>query len=99
MSSIIPRMINPLGRYWDQPSSDDMLFDDKHVIMSTEECSKLLEYSTSIPSGKYAGKMWKSFHRWKQERKMMTCWCLRWYEDADEPGLLNIMKREILIVD
>ena len=86
---IIPDMIHPLGKYWQQPNRDSILIDDKHALMSKHSLGELYEYSASIPTGVYTGKMWKA--------KVLGKWFLRWFGNENNKGLLPILSRKILI--
>jgi hypothetical protein len=87
----IPPMTHELGRHWEQPAASDMLIDDEVAVMYPAVMAKLKEYSTTIPSGKYAGKMWKA--------KTADGWYLRWYEDdPSDPNGLFIRKRKIVLI-
>ncbi|MBG3129631.1 hypothetical protein I4674_07445 [Proteus mirabilis] len=93
MKNIIPPMTNPLGKYWRQPNHEHLLIDDTHVIMSSKDFKSLAEYSNSIPSGAYAGKMWKAV---TQDERVF----LRWFglvEGRDD--LCSNNQREIIIID
>lgn len=88
----IPRITDPLGKYWEQPSTDAILIDDLIAVMQVDTFNKLYEYSHSIPTGKYEGKMWKS-------KRADGVWFLRWYaSDPDDATMLLIPKRRILLV-
>ncbi len=88
----IPPMTDPRGKHWDQPSLDEVLVDDKHAVMSRAAFRKLYEYSTTVPSGVYPGKMWRaehSGHHW-----------LRWFGVVPgNPDVCSNNQREILIVE
>lgn len=86
---IIPEMTNELGNYWDQPNRNDIEIDEEIALMSVESLNKLKEYNTSIPSGVYEGKMWKTKH--KNE------YYLRWYDKIQEDHML-IETRKIKIL-
>ncbi|SPX71964.1 hypothetical protein [Morganella morganii] len=60
MKNTIPKMTDPLGRYYDQPSADNILIDDTHAVITRRDFDLLANYSYSIPSGVYPGKMWKA---------------------------------------
>jgi len=88
-------MVNPLGRYWPQPPLEAILVDDIHALMSERTLGQLSEYSASVPSGVYAGKMWK--------RRVYTGWFLCWYGPgvADPDGKTDGMytyARKVLIL-
>jgi len=86
----IPEMTNPLGRYWIQPAPQLILVDDTHAVMYEQTFLQLAEYSRSMPSGVYAGKMWKA-------RTNSGVWELRWYRDHSDTECW-IEGREILIL-
>lgn len=88
----IPPMTHPLGRYWDQPSREEILIDEKHALMQIDTFSKLHEYSSSIPSGVYEGKMWRA---WDPKLRM---WVLRWFGESEKPGYVSNNQRTILFV-
>lgn len=85
----IPDMVHPLGKHWQQPNPDNILIDDTHALMSERSLGELHEYSMSIPSGVYEGKMWKF--------KTRNKWFLKWFGGENSKGLLPIFTREILI--
>jgi len=73
---MIPNCVHPLSRAWTQPNNTEIEIDEHHAIMEKEAFDKLLEYSASIPTGVYAGKMWKAH--------IGSKWFLRWYENMDD---------------
>lgn len=90
---MIPAMTDPLGRHWQQPDHAEILLDDKHAVMEMATFSKLAEYSTSIPSSVYPGKMWKCQCRGGE-------WVLRWFGEVDgRPDLCSKNQREILLCE
>lgn len=86
-SSVIPPITNPLGKHWDQPDRADIDISDEYARMKPETARKLAEYSHSIPSGKYEGKMWCA--NWD------NILYLRWYGPSDKPDELLIHTRKI----
>ncbi|QFY42947.1 hypothetical protein F6R98_10260 [Candidatus Methylospira mobilis] len=86
----IPKITDPMGKCWDQPSLQNIIIDDTHALMSNDDLNRLSEYSSSIPSGVYPGKMWRA--KWRDT------WLLRWYGESDVPGMCSNNQREILIV-
>ena len=88
----IPASTDPMGRHWDQPSRDEILVDDTHAIMTVPTFTKLLEYSSSMPSGVYDGKMWRR-HEWEDALDL-----LMWYGPSKKPGSCSINSRVILLV-
>jgi len=90
----IPECVHPLSKAWDQPKNVEVEIDETHALMSEESFEQLHEYSMSIPTGVYAGKMWKAHNRLSDE------WYLRWYEDGPlESGTCRIKSRIILVVE
>ena len=85
----IPPMTHELGKYWRQPSQDSILVDDTHAVMDSTAFEKLAEYSSSMPSGVYPGKMWKALHHGR--------WMLRWYGIVEgNPNVCSNNQVEIL---
>jgi len=84
----IPDMVHPLSKHWDQPKKEVVLIDDVSACISQESFQQLKEYSMSIPTGVYEGKMWKARFRGK--------WYLRWFGKENKEGLLPILIREII---
>lgn len=80
MKNSIPPITDPLGRYWDQPPIERIAIDDTHALMTHEDFTLLPEYSASMPSGVYPGKMWRrrdgAFDpRCRPEdRRWLLCW-------------------------
>lgn len=89
---MIPPITDPMGAYWNQPSRDDILVDEQYAVMTMPTFTALLEYSTSLPSGVYDGKMWR-----RTDRESCVNW-LAWYGPSDKPGMCSISHREILLV-
>lgn len=56
---IIPEMTDPLGKHWSQPDRKAIVILNGIAVMGITSYMKLMEYSTSYPSGVYPGKMWK----------------------------------------
>lgn len=90
---MIPAMTDPLGRYWKQPDRSAILLDDVHAVMDEKAFGKLAEYSTSIPSGVYPGKMWKA-------QCIGGEWMLRWFGEVEgRPDLCSNNQRVILLCE
>lgn len=86
---IIPPITDPLGQSWKQPHRRSIELDDTHALMSEQTFKALKEYSTTIPTGRYDGKMWKGFANGE--------WYLVWFAPDANHNLLRIEKRRILI--
>ncbi|MDR5839368.1 hypothetical protein [Caballeronia sp. LZ034LL] len=92
MSNVIPPITDSQGSCWIQPASDQILVSDTDAVMSqiTFEC--LPEYSTSIPSGVYPGKMWRA--------ETEDGWYLRWFGIVEgNPDVCSNNQRKIQIMD
>jgi hypothetical protein len=99
MNNTIPPITDPLGKYWNQPKSDLILIDDTHAVMSESTFKQLAEYSSSIPSGAYPGKMWKRYNGAHDEKcpPENRYWMLFWYGEHADPKLVSINHRIILV--
>ena len=87
--SRIPAMTHTLGKYWNQPAREAVLVDDTHAVMDTAAFDQLAEYSTTLPSGVYPGKMWRAESHGR--------WVLRWYGVVDgNPDVCSNNQVEIL---
>lgn len=84
-------MTDPLGKYWDQPSRDNIVIDDDYAVMDKKTLEALYDYSRSMPTGVYPGKMWKAV---MPNGKVL----LRWYGESDDPTMCSNNQREILLV-
>lgn len=92
----IPDMTSPLGKGWNQPNPRDIEIDNDNALMSTETFHKLLDYSHSIPSAAYEGKMWRG--EYYENNKPTGKFYLRWYGLSDKPGMITGNTRDIIIV-
>lgn len=97
MNTIIPDMVHPFGKYWEQPDKSKILIDDKHALMSRHTLEELKEYSTTIPTGAYEGKMWKACLYTGNGKEMD--WYLRWYDShPTDLELVQVCSRRIILV-
>ena len=83
-----------MGKYWKQPNLASIQVDETHALMSLADLRQLAEYSCSIPTGTYVGKMWKC----RVEEKDEQYWQLVWYDEHEDPKLLAIKRRRILVI-
>lgn len=92
-------MTDPMGRHWTQPPRERIEVDATHALMTEAIFKALPEYSTTIPSGVYPGKMWRRHdgaHDFK--RKTPSVWMLCWYGE-ERDGKCEIHFREVLLAD
>ncbi len=93
--TIIPNITNKLGSYWFQPERKNILINENYAFMSEQTFKGLNEYSTSVPSGVYPGKMWRADTR-------LNGWLLCWYGSvkSDKYGTYcDIKKRTIQLMN
>jgi hypothetical protein len=88
---VIPPMTDPLGEYWDQPPRENITIDGEFARMTKADLELLKDYTHTIPTGKYLGKMWKM----RKDDK----WHLLWYDIDPDPKFLAIPHREIFLID
>lgn len=81
-------MTHPLAAGWNQPNRKDILIDNKSALMKEEIFKQLFEYSYSLPSAVYPGKMFKK----KRDGK----WFLVWFSEHKDPKKCSINNREII---
>jgi hypothetical protein len=88
--NVIPKMTNPMGVHWDQPSAVDISISDDCAAMDEDTLRDLPDYTYTLPTGAYAGKMWRRFVDGKG-------WCLVWYGYSEKgPNFCSINCRKIL---
>lgn len=99
---IIPPITDPLGKGWQQPDRFEIEIDHQYARMKRPAFERLLDYSNSMPTGVYEGKMWKS-GEWKTGYKsgrtvrFATQWHLHWWSASDDPDKCKGNTREIII--
>lgn len=90
----IPPITDPLGKYWNQPKREAIQVDEKHALMTERDFKELKEYSITLPTGTYTGKMWKRRIPWSGEPAR---WFLCWYGEIEGTEIL-IHNREIILL-
>ena len=98
----IPPIVDEMGSGWNQPSTRDILIDDNYTIMPVSVFKELHEYSTSMPSGVYAGKMWKRYDgighiRWLMQGNMPV-WKLMWFGNSQD-GCTGLVREDVVTND
>jgi hypothetical protein len=73
---IIPPMVHPLGKQWNQPKLEDINMSGDFAVMSKKSFDELHNYTGSMPSGVYEGKMWRT--------ETTDGWYLCWYVDIPD---------------
>lgn len=86
----IPVMTHPLSGAWDQPNTNRVLVDKEVAVMDSKTVHELKEYSCSVPTGVYEGKMWRNYYNGE--------WYLNWWDVSDEPNKCSHKKRLILVI-
>ena len=94
----IPPITDPMGRNWDQPDRKLIEVDGKHALMDRTSFEQLKEYSSTIPTGVYPGKMWKRHDGEFDPRcRPQDCrWLLCWYGPVQDDRC-GINFREIIL--
>ncbi|KKL82142.1 hypothetical protein LCGC14_1987740 [marine sediment metagenome] len=87
----LPQMTHPLSRGWSQPPADQMAVYDDIAIMDQSTLALLPEYSTTIPTGAYEGKMWRRANG-------PDNWLLCWYGPSEKPDMVSINRRPIRLI-
>ncbi|MFZ6686617.1 hypothetical protein ACO0K0_02580 [Undibacterium sp. SXout11W] len=101
MKNQIPEVTHQLGKHWEQPQRECILIDDQHALLSRSDFNKLSEYSSTIPSGVYEGKMWKRLDG-LFDPLCKPCnreWLLCWFGFGIDKGRCSINFRKILIAE
>lgn len=94
--NVIPPMTNPLGKHWDQPALSEIVVTSKSATMGQEAFDRLLDYSGSMPTGAYEGKMWRA--RQYRVDDVLPHWALCWYGYSKiGPGSVSNNHRWIVI--
>lgn len=99
----IPPITDPMGRSWRQPRRQEIEIDDTCALMSAASFGQLVEYSGTLPSGVYEGKMWRRLNG-KYDQAFLRnggkpVWLLVWFGKSDKPGHVSINTRRILLTD
>lgn len=86
-----------------------ILTDDRTAVMEPRDFSELPEYSCSIPTGTTIGKRWKRdahaythMLRSQEEQRLALSgpqWWMAEYTPHEDPTLVGIFWRQILIVE
>jgi hypothetical protein len=98
----IPPITEPIGRHWDQPDRSRILVDNECAMMDRKTFEALSEYSASMPSGVYEGKMWRRhdgiFDQEFLAKGGKPSWLLVWFGRSNKPGMVSVNSRPIVIV-
>jgi hypothetical protein len=101
--NVIPPITDAMGKYWRQPDPSRIQIDDQNALMDQATFDALAEYSATIPTGVYPGKMWKR-HDGIYDRKCKPehqRWLLGWFGEEFTKGEFDYCSnnwREIIIV-
>lgn len=79
----------------------DLVVDDKTALATPDQFRRLMEYSTSMPTGKYDGKRWKRAI-YKDRNYTVGGWQLGEYYETPEltvQGLIGIRWRDLQVVE
>lgn len=94
----IPPMTDPLSVHWEQPSLDSLVLTPERAHMTIETFERLQNYSGTVPSGVYDGKMWSANLR-EGHKGIKERW-LRWYGPSTngDSGMCKVYQRRVYIV-
>lgn len=96
--NIIPPMTHPDGKHWPQPALSEIVVTAKTATMSQDTLDELAEYSCSMPTGAYEGKMWKA--RQYKVDDVDPHWALCWYGYSKiGPGHVSNNHRWVVIAE
>lgn len=100
-ADVIPLMTHSYGKYWKQPATSEIEIEERYAVMGKETFEKLLDYSCSIPSGAYEGKMWRRENGAYDLEFVQGVgkpeWWLCWYDVSDKPDCVSVQHRIIKI--
>jgi len=95
----IPAITDPLGKHWEQPAPSEIILDNELALMTEQTFNRLAEYSCSMPSGVYPGKMWRSdvaaYHPNRVKAGMHRHW-LHWFGECEDPTKCSNNSRKII---
>jgi len=98
----LPALDSPYGPgAWKQPPREAITIDSTHALMTRQTFEQLAEYSGSMPSGVYPGKLWRrhdGIHDARFDPGRVCPWLLCWYGPAPDPKQCSINFREVLLV-
>ena len=103
-----PPITHPLGKHWEQPPLRDVWFFGGLAIMTEKTLEELPEYSSTLPSGVYDGKMWRAnvtppaapgCALPPREKPRKEEWILRWFAPSDEPNKCAVKWADIVLID
>lgn len=80
----IPPITDPMGQHWKQPDRSRIVFTKDCAIMSQQTLGQLADYSASVPTGRYDGKMWKAERTGAGGK---SDWVLCWYHGSDPTSM------------
>jgi len=88
-------MTDPMGKHWRQPDHDLILVDDLYAVMSRDTMNQLYDYSHSVPTGVYVGKMWRCRASYEDGSEVHF---LCWFGPSEKPDSCLQHVRKILLL-
>lgn len=105
-ADLVPPITHEMGRHWDQPERQHIVIDRQgRALVPRRVFERLAEYSSSLPSGVYEGKMWKrhelvAVDDYGSLRPVVPDrWWLCWYGSGNDPNKCTVNRREILLLE
>lgn len=96
---VVPQITEPMGRNWRQPDRSRIVMDETHAFMTRRAFEELAEYSHSMPTGVYDGKMWRSQYATRRGGPFALFY-IHWYAPSiiGDPTMCSTMTREVVFV-
>jgi hypothetical protein len=96
---VVPPITELVGRSWRQPNRARIVIDDAYAYMTRSAFEDLAEYSHSMPTGVYDGKMWRSQYATRRGGPFVLFY-LHWYAPSTkgDPSMCSTMTREVVFV-
>lgn len=88
-SVIIPPILDPMGAGWRQPDANSITIEGNVAFMSQADFNLLYDYSSTIPTGVYPGKMWRAL--------ASDGWHLRWMGECEDPSKVTLCELYLCI--
>jgi hypothetical protein len=94
-----PALDSPYGPgTWRQPDRTQVLIDPTHALMTKAVFESLAEYSTTMPSGVYPGKMWRRHDGAHDPRCTKPEWLFCWYGPTPDPDQCSVNSRKVIFL-
>lgn len=86
----IPPITDPMGKMWEQPDPSRIIIHGHFALMDENAFDLLHEYSSSVPTLVYVGKMWKA--------RVGMDWVLRFWDFSHKGEYFCKMQERLIVV-